>query len=195
MKIGVLALQGAFAEHIHIFQSLGIQCCEIRRPSDVASDLDGIVLPGGESTVIGKLLNELALLQPISAAIGAGLPTFGTCAGMILLAKEIAETSNSYMPVMNMCVKRNAYGRQLGSFTASIPFANIGAVPMVFIRAPCALSVWGDAKALAVIDEKIVAVRQNNILATAFHPELTSDLSVHSYFLAMIRSSGRKPQD
>lgn len=194
MKIGVLALQGAFAEHIHILQRLGVQCCEIRQDSDFTLGLDGIILPGGESTVIGKLLDDLALRQPIHAAIGAGLPVFGTCAGMILLAKEIAGTDNSYMSVVNMRVKRNAYGRQLGSFTVAAPFADIGETPMVFIRAPSVETVWSDAKALAAIDGKIVAVRQNNVLATAFHPELTGNMSVHGYFLEMVGASKRKFQ-
>lgn len=193
MNIGILALQGAFAEHGQVLQRLGVRCREIRQLSDFTPDLDGVVLPGGESTVIGKLLEDIALLQPISDAIHSGLPTFGTCAGMILLAKEIAGSDSSYIAAMDMRVQRNAYGRQLGSFSTVRPFADIGEIPMTFIRAPNVESLWNNAEVLATVDGRIVAARQGNILATAFHPELTGSTSVHEYFLAMASSSaGRR---
>lgn len=188
MQIGVLALQGAFAEHIRVLQQFGARCREIRQLSDFGEDMDGIVLPGGESTVMSRLLQDLELLQPIRQAVQFGLPAFGTCAGMILLAKEIDESDFPRIPVMDIRVRRNAYGRQLGSFTAIADFAGIGAVPMTFIRAPCVDAVWNDVDVLAVVDDRIVAARQRNILATAFHPELTNDTSIHEYFLEMVSS-------
>ncbi|MDR2871237.1 MAG: pyridoxal 5'-phosphate synthase glutaminase subunit PdxT [Xanthomonadaceae bacterium] len=186
MKIGVLALQGAFAEHLKALRRLGVQGREIRQLSDFTDDLDGIVLPGGESTVIGKLMENLGLLQPLRQAIHAGLPVFGTCAGMILLAKEVDGSDISYIAAMDARVRRNAYGRQLGSFGAVAPFAGIGDIPMVFIRAPYIESIWGDAEILATVDGRIVAAKQRHILTTAFHPELTENTSVHEYFLTMI---------
>jgi len=193
MTIGVLALQGAFAEHIQVLQRLGVLCREIRQSADFAPDLDGIVLPGGESTVIGKLLEDTALLLPISNAIRSGLPAFGTCAGMILLAKEISGSDTSYIAAMDMRVQRNAYGRQLGSFSTTGLFADIGEIPMTFIRAPNVESVWNDSEVLAVVNDKIVAARQGNLLATAFHPELTDSTLVHEYFLAMTGTLKRDP--
>jgi 5'-phosphate synthase pdxT subunit len=144
-------------------------------------------LPGGESTVMGKLLRELELFQPIQDAIRQGLPVFGTCAGLLLLAQSIENDDRSHLATMDITAKRNAYGRQLGSFYTEAPFGQLGKVPMTFIRAPYIAKVGDKAQALAEIDGKIVAAQQDNQLVTAFHPELLSDLSVHQYFLDMIR--------
>lgn len=191
MKIGVLALQGAFIEHCQILHQLGVETKEIRQKSDFTSDIDGLILPGGESTVIGKLLRELELLIPIQQAIEAGLPAFGTCAGMILLAQEIANSDITHLGVLNARVQRNAYGRQLGSFTSTLNVKGVGEVPAIFIRAPYIESLWGEAEPLAFEGDKIVAARQNNILATSFHPELTSSTLLHQYFLDMVASHGK----
>lgn len=186
MKIGIFALQGAFIEHEHAFAKLGAETTEIRRRAHFTDGLDGIVLPGGESTVQGKLLREEGLLAPVKEAIEGGLPVFGTCAGLILLAKEISNDKNVYFGAMDVTVRRNAYGRQLGSFRADLQMKGIGEFPAVFIRAPYIESVGEKAEILATVDGKIVAARQDRMLATAFHPELTDDLRVHSYFLNMI---------
>lgn len=187
MKIGVLALQGAFIEHERALLSLGAEVKEIRLLSDFTDDLDGLVLPGGESTVQGKLLREEGLFGPVQKAIGGGLPVFGTCAGLILLANKLSNDPNVYFGTLDATVKRNAYGRQLGSFSEELDFKGIGKFPSVFIRAPYIESVEKSAEVLAEHNGKIVAVREGHMLATAFHPELTDDLRVHAYFLDMIR--------
>lgn len=185
--IGVFALQGAFAEHERAFSRLGEPWKEIRSRSDLTDGLDGIVLPGGESTVQGKLLREKGLEEPVRRAIADGMPVFGTCAGMILLAKTIVNDERRYLAVMDVAVRRNAYGRQLGSFRTQLDVRGVGTFPAVFIRAPYVERTEGSAEALAVCDGKIVAVRQGHMLATAFHPELTDDLRLHSYFAEMTR--------
>ena len=183
-RIGVLALQGAFIEHINVLNKLGAETFEIRQKSDLANvPIDGLVLPGGESTVMGKLLRELDLMDDVRKMILDGLPVFGTCAGLILLAKSISNEEDSYLGTMNIVARRNAYGRQLGSFKTESDFKGIGKVEMTFIRAPFIESAGEGVDVLAVVDGKIVAARQDNMLAIAFHPELTSDLSVHKYFL------------
>ncbi len=187
MKIGVFALQGAFAEHEHSLDRLGIQWKEIRRLADFTDDLDGIILPGGESTTQGKLLREEGLLVPVKEAILGGLPVFGTCAGMILLAKKLSNDENVYFDAMDVVVRRNAYGRQLGSFGATLDFKGIGSIPAVFIRGPFVESAGKGVDVLAKADGNIVAVRQKHMLATAFHPELTDDLRIHTYFSEIIR--------
>lgn len=187
MKIGILALQGAFAEHKKAFSRLGIDTVLIRQAFHFDSTLDGLVLPGGESTVQGKLLTELGLMCPIREAITAGMPVFGTCAGMILLAKTINNDHHVYLGTMDITVCRNAYGRQLGSFATELDMAGIGHYPAIFIRAPYIVEVGRLVTALATVDGRIVAARQNNMLATAFHPELTDDLRVHEYFARMIQ--------
>lgn len=192
MKIGILALQGAFIEHRDILAKLGVESKEIRQLADFTQDLDGLILPGGESTVIRKLLHDLGLFQPIKSAIEYGLPVFGTCAGMILLADKIVndgETSQSVcFGTMQMTVRRNAYGRQLGSFETTAPCGPLGNFPMVFIRAPYIESVGDKVEVLSTVDGHIVAVKQGKQLATAFHPELTKDKRLHAYFINMIRS-------
>ena len=187
MKIGVFALQGAFIEHERALLSLGVQVKEIRLLSDFTHDLDGVVLPGGESTVQGKLLREGGILEPLKKRIRDGLPVFGTCAGLILLANNLSNDDNMYLGTMNITVKRNAYGRQLGSFEKELDVKGVGNYPAVFIRAPYVESAGKGVEVLAECDGKIVAVRQKHMLATAFHPELTDDLRLHAYFLDMIR--------
>lgn len=185
-KIGVLALQGAFREHISMLDRLGADAKEIRRRSDFTSDLDGLILPGGESTVIAKLLGDLNLSGPVKEAARGGMAVFGTCAGMILLAKKVEQDDLPCLGLMDITVRRNAFGRQLGSFCAAKQFAGVGQVPMVFIRAPYIVSAGNNVEVLSVADGKIVAARQENLLAAAFHPELTEDTRIHEYFLSMI---------
>lgn len=185
MKIAVFALQGAFIEHERALRALGAETKEIRRLSDFSDSFDGIVLPGGESTVQGKLLREEGLLQPLRERITDGVPVFGTCAGLILLAKRLSNDENVYLGTMNITVKRNAYGRQLGSFRTQISVKDMGEYPAVFIRAPYIESVGEGVNILARAEGNIVAARQNNMLVTAFHPELTDDLRFHAYFMNM----------
>lgn len=185
MTVAILALQGAFAEHAAMLDRLGVEHFEIRQPRDLERPFDGLILPGGESTVMGKLLRELALFQPLRQRIAAGLPVFGTCAGLILLAKEV-EGGTPGFATMDISVKRNAYGRQLGSFYTEAPCEGVGTVPMTFIRAPYIAAVSGGAQVLATVDGRIVAARQDRQLVTAFHPELSESPAVHRYFLRMI---------
>ena len=183
MVIGVLAVQGAFIEHEKVLKSLGIEHFEIRQKKDLDRHMDGLILPGGESTVMGRLLRDLELFEPLKELIESGLPVFGTCAGMILLADELSNDESRYFATLPVTVRRNAYGRQLGSFHARAQMRGIGEIPMTFIRAPYVEQVHG-AEVLATVDDNIVAVRYKNQLATAFHPELDDDLSVHKYFLS-----------
>lgn len=186
MQIGVLALQGAFIEHEQMLARLGISCFEIRQERDLSSSIDGLIIPGGESTVQGKLLRELNLFDKIKDRIEGGLPVFGTCAGLLLLAKRIENDDRKHLATMDITAVRNAYGRQLGSFYTEQEFKGVGKIPMTFIRAPYIESVQADAEILAETDGHIVAARQKNQLVTAFHPELNEDLSVHKYFAEMI---------
>lgn len=184
--IGVLAVQGAFAEHIKMLSQLAVNCLEIRKKEDItASHIDGIILPGGESTVMGKLLVELDMRDLLKQMINDGLPVLGTCAGLILLAEKIVNDDHVYLGTMEIMAKRNAYGRQLGSFQTTSIFKGIGEVPMTFIRAPYIEATAKKVEILAEVDDHIVAARQDNMLVTAFHPELTSDTRLHEYFLAM----------
>ena len=186
MRVGVLALQGAFIEHESRIAELGATPFEIRTRTDVESPFDGLILPGGESTVQGKLLHELELFDPLRRMIGAGLPVFGTCAGLILLARRIQDDPLAHFGSLDVVVERNAYGRQLGSFQAEGPFAGGASIPMSFIRAPAIREVGSGVDVLASENGIPVAVRQGNILATAFHPELDPDTTIHSYFLSMV---------
>ncbi|MGN1096067.1 MAG: pyridoxal 5'-phosphate synthase glutaminase subunit PdxT [Eubacteriales bacterium] len=187
MRVAVLALQGAFIEHIISLEKLGVESFEIREKRDLENDFDGLILPGGESTVMRKLLYELDIFDTLYERIKGGMPVFGTCAGMILLAKNITGGEPCFS-LMDITVKRNAYGRQLGSFYAESDFKGIGKIPMTFIRAPYAESVSGEAEILSVVEGRIVAVRERNMLATSFHPELCDDLSVHRYFIDMVKA-------
>ena len=194
MKIGVLALQGAFAEHRKMLKKLGIESFEIRKKSDLSNavnnnDIDGLIIPGGESTVIGKLLYDLDLFDDIKKLILEGLPVFGTCAGLILLAREIENDSRTYLGAMDIKVRRNAYGRQLGSFFTEGEFKGLGVIPMTFIRAPYISSVGKKVEILSEVDGNVVAAKENNILVTSYHPELNDDLKVHEFFIEMCKKS------
>ena len=170
MRVAVLALQGAFIEHERMLQRLGVETFEIRQLSDWQQPKDGLIIPGGESTVQLKLLKDLGLLEPIVSDIKNGLPVCGTCAGLILLAKTVEGQQFSRISTMDIDVRRNAYGRQLGSFYVESKVEGVGDdVPMTFIRAPFIKSVSGDAKVLAVVDGHIVAAQQGKQLVTAFH--------------------------
>lgn len=184
--IGVLALQGAFIEHVHTLQRLGVEAREVRLPADL-DGLDGLIMPGGESTTIGKLMVQYGLDGPIRARAQAGFPIWGTCAGMILLAKDIGGLRQPLIGVMDVVVERNAFGRQLDSFEADLDIPAIGPAPFraIFIRAPLIHAVAGETDVLArLADGRIVAAREGNLLATSFHPELTADDRLHRFFLA-----------
>ena len=187
--IGVLALQGAFVEHEQVLRGLGAEVREVRLPHQL-QDLDGLIIPGGESTTIGKLATEYGLVEPIREMARRGVPIWGTCAGMIILAREVTGHEQPLVGVMDIVVRRNAFGRQVDSFVEDlqVPAFGEGARPFpgVFIRAPLIESVGPAVEVLARLPEGgIVAARQGNLLATAFHPELTGDPRFHRYFLAM----------
>ena len=187
-KIGILAVQGAFIEHQRMLERLDAECFEIRKPDDLCKEMDGLILPGGESTVMSKLLRELNLSDSINKMILKGLPVMGTCAGSILLAKNVigGETHFSTFP---MTIQRNAYGRQLSSFETKSEFDGKSDTPMIFIRAPAIVDIGNDVEMLAHVDDVPVAVRYKNQMAISFHPELSKDTTVHSYFLDMIQDS------
>ncbi len=191
MKIAVLALQGAFIEHERMLTRLGIESFEVRQYSDWANqEKDGLIIPGGESTVQLKLLKDLNLLDPIRREIENGLPVFGTCAGLILLAKSVRGETGMRISTMDIEVCRNAYGRQLGSFYVEAPISCVEHdVPMTFIRAPYIISTGKGCQVLAKVNDRIVAARQGNQLVTAFHPELNEDCSIHQYFVDMVAQS------
>ena len=191
IKIGVLAVQGAFAEHRTSLEKLGVETFEIRQLRDLEQNFDGLVLPGGESTVQGKLLQELGLFEPLRERIESGLPTFGTCAGLILLAEKLSNDGHTYFATTPVSVERNAYGRQLGSFYTEENFDGIGKIPMTFIRAPLIQRASQDVQILATVQNQMVAVRYRNQLAISFHPELNSDLRVHQYFVEEIVKANR----
>ncbi len=192
MKIGVLALQGAVPEHVKSLRRCGVEAVEVKEPSQV-SDIDGLILPGGESTTIGKLMDRYGLLSEIKKQHEEKhLPVFGTCAGMILLAKDIEESKQHRLGLMDICVKRNAFGRQIDSFEEDVPvnFSGNGKAPetfhAVFIRAPFITHVESGVKILSkLLDDRIIFVQQGNLLASSFHPELTPDLRIHKYFLKL----------
>ena len=190
-KIGILALQGAFAEHEQVLKALGVETVQIRNRQDweAHADLDGLILPGGESTVMGKLLHDLDLFEPIKTKINAGLPVFGTCAGLILLAKTIVGDQTKHLASMDISVARNAYGRQLGSFVTNADFKGIGEIPMVFIRGPIIETVGPEVEVLSQVKGAIVAAKEKHMLVTSFHPELTGDTRAHAYFLEMVAQS------
>lgn len=184
MKIGILSFQGAVIEHIRHIESLGHEAVEVKYIEQL-SDLDGIILPGGESTTIGKLLVRTGMMEPLRTAIQKGLPVWGTCAGMILLARTIENDTVTHLATMDMVVRRNAYGTQLDSFDTTCIVEEVSAdpIPLVFIRAPYIVSVGQQVQILCRVDENIVAVRQDKMLATSFHPELTKNAEWHRYFL------------
>jgi len=195
--VGVLALQGAFMEHINVLRRLKVRALPVRKPEDLDS-LDGLIIPGGESTTIGKLLRRWKLLNPVRALIDAGKPVWGTCAGLILLAKDIGQTPQkggahvipTRLAVMDIKVDRNAYGRQTASFEANLPadwLPGGGTFPAVFIRAPHIEAIGKDVVPLLYYKDEVVAAVQNQqIFVTTFHPELTGDSRLHEYFLSLI---------
>jgi len=200
-QIGVLAVQGAFIEHEYILQSLGAEVFEIRQLRDLDRPLDGLVLPGGESTVQGKLLRDLGLFEPLKKKIQEGLPVLATCAGAILLAEKIVGENKVHFATLPAIIRRNAYGRQLGSFFTENEVAHVGKVPQTFIRAPyfesvgngveilsrtSSTNITSGANAEAANAAQIVAVKYRNQIALSFHPELNSDTSIHQYFLKLV---------
>lgn len=186
MKIGILGFQGAVIEHQRHIEKIGHEAIVVRYPEQLA-ELDGMILPGGESTTIGKLLNRTGMMDPLRERIREGLPVWGTCAGMILLAKELENDPVRHLAVMDITVKRNAYGTQIDSFDVNveIPEVSTGEIPLVFIRAPYITSVGEGVKVISRIDGHIVAARENNMLVTSFHPELTDCSAFHRYFAEM----------
>lgn len=187
--MGVLALQGDFAEHAALLRSLGAAPREVRKPEQLA-EADALIIPGGESTTMAILMDVFELRGPIIEFARSGRPLWGTCAGMILLADRLVEAYPEPLGLMDMLVHRNAFGRQVDSFEADLDFAGIDGGPLraVFIRAPRVAEVGPQVEALATLgDGAVVAARQANLLATAFHPELTADARTHAYFLDMAR--------
>ncbi|MBN4050856.1 MAG: pyridoxal 5'-phosphate synthase glutaminase subunit PdxT [Alkaliphilus sp.] len=191
LKVGVLALQGSVSEHIDMLSRIEGVCPVEVKTSEQISEVDALILPGGESTTMGKLLVAFDLQSSLKKRIIDGMPVWGTCAGMILLASKLLPEAQTHLAVMDICVKRNAYGSQAGSFetTALIPSISPQPIPLAFIRAPYIESVGEQVEILCKIDNNIVAARENNMLATSFHPEVTDDDSVHRYFVGMIGKS------
>lgn len=188
MRIGILALQGAFIEHQHMLDNIKIDSFQIRQKSDLNQHMDGLIFPGGESTAMHRLLLDLDLYDDLKSMVMNGLPVFGTCAGMILLANEISNQETKHFQLMDITVERNAYGRQLGSFLTNDSFDQVN-IPMTFIRAPYIKKYGVHVEILSTVKDRVVAARENNMLVTAFHPELTNSFYVHEYFISMIKKS------
>jgi 5'-phosphate synthase pdxT subunit len=190
MKIGVLALQGAFIEHISVMQQLGVEASPIRLPNEL-NGLDGLIIPGGESTAILQLMKSFSLIQPLRELAKAGLPILGTCAGMICLAKKVSNHDMETLAVVDMVVNRNAFGRQIDSFETALPIPVLGdkPFPAIFIRAPFIEEADTKVEILARLPGGVaVACKQEKVIATAFHPELSDDLRFHRYFLRIVAS-------
>lgn len=186
MKIGVLALQGDFAEHVQMLRQLKVEAIEVRLPAHL-DGLDGLIMPGGESTTFAKLALRFGLMQPLQQFAASGKAMWGTCAGLIFMAKDVGRDQPT-LGVMDITVKRNAFGRQVDSFITPLVIAGLdkGAYDAVFIRAPLIETVGDNVNVLStLLDGTIVAARENNMLATSFHPELTRDLRLHAFFLTM----------
>ena len=187
--IGILGMQGAIAEHQEILLQIPHTKTRIVKTAKDLDCIDGLILPGGESTAIGKLLDYFSLKEILQQKIISGLPVFGTCAGLILLAKNIENQTNTHLATMDITVKRNGYGSQLDSFSTNLLIPTIDKnmpIPLVFIRAPYITKTSKNVQILATLDNKIIAARQKNMLVSSFHPELTCDLRFHQYFLSMI---------
>ncbi len=196
VRIGVLALQGDFAEHLEVLRQIGVDAAEVRLPADLTGVV-GLILPGGESTTMRKLITRWGLREPILELARAGAPIFGTCAGMILLSNQIVDGDEPVLPLLDVAVKRNAFGRQLESFEAEVPVPVLGAASVhgVFIRAPVIEHVGPEVDVLARLDDgRVVAVRQRNVLATAFHPELAGETRFHR-LLATMAGAFRDPDE
>ena len=186
MRIGVLALQGAIKEHISMLRRCSVTPIEIRLPEDLDS-IDALIIPGGESTTLSRLMRLYGLDKEITRKARLGLPIYGTCAGAILMSRKILNDSTHCLGIMNISVKRNSYGRQIDSFESLLGIKYIGSFQGIFIRAPVIDSVHNGAEILSKHDGNIVMVRQNNLLASTFHPELTNDIRVHKYFIDIAR--------
>lgn len=193
MKIGILGFQGAVIEHQQHIEKIGHEAVIVLYPEQL-SELDGLILPGGESTTMGKLLRRTGMLEVMQQSILAGLPVWGTCAGMILLAKEIENDEVRHLALMDITVRRNAYGRQIDSFEVEMPIQEIGIepFPLVFIRAPYITKVGDGVQVLCSVDGHIVAAKEQNMLVTSFHPELTEDSAFHRYFTEFCTAVGKK---
>ncbi|MDR0712543.1 MAG: pyridoxal 5'-phosphate synthase glutaminase subunit PdxT [Prevotellaceae bacterium] len=187
MKVGILALQGAVREHRNMLRRLGVETVDVLNPQDLRG-ISGLILPGGESTTVGKLMARYGLLTPIAEEGRAGLPIFGTCTGLILLSKHISNSSQLSLGLMDTYVERNAFGRQPASFEADMPIPALGGEPFhtIFIRAPYIEKASNEVTVLLSHEEKILFARQGNLLAAAFHPELTDDTRIHEYFLTLL---------
>lgn len=192
LTIGILALQGAFLEHRQMLDSIGVASIEIRTLDDFSNGIDGLILPGGESTAMLKLLHSSGLFLPIRQALSEGLPVLGTCAGLILLSMSLSNDPRRGFQTLDVVVKRNAYGRQLSSHQAIAEFHGIGYVPMTFIRAPLIESVGPQVEILATVNDDIVAVRQGHQLGLTFHPELDDDERIHRFFLSIAESAKKQ---
>lgn len=190
MKIGVLALQGDFEEHLRTLEKCGVERTAVRLPQEL-DEVAGLIIPGGESTTIGKLMDRYGISEKIRQRHSEGMPIYGTCAGLILLAKDIVASQQTRLGLMNVTVERNAYGRQVDSFEADVIAPRLGEVPLraVFIRAPVVREVASSVEVLATHDNIPILIREGNLLASSFHPELTNDLRVHRYFLEMAGKS------
>ena len=195
-RVGVLAVQGAFAEHERMLGQLGAEVVELRQAADLEQGFDRLVLPGGESTAQGRIIRDLGMLEPLRARIEEGMPVLGTCAGLILLAQHIdsvngdgsavdEQHNSTWLATLPVTVRRYAYGRQLGSFKTVATLGGLGEVPMTFIRAPYVTAVHADTKVLAEVDGNIVAVQNGNQLGLSFHPELDDSLAIHELFLGL----------
>ena len=185
MRIGVLAVQGAFAEHEAVLRGLGADCVQLRQKKDLAC-IDGLVLPGGESTVQGLLLRQLDMFDGLKRLISEGLPVLATCAGLILIAQKLEEDETVHFATLPVTVRRNAYGRQLGSFSARASVGEITDFPLAFIRAPYITEHREDVNVLTEVDGKVVGVRYKNQIGLAFHPEMTKDSRIHESFLRLV---------
>ncbi len=192
MTIGILAVQGAFLEHEHFLSRMGADYVELRQKADLAKSYDGLILPGGESTVQGKLIKELDMFDTVKSRIESGIPVLATCAGMILLAENLSNDKKQYFKTIPMTVKRNAYGRQLASFHTEAAFSGLENVPMTFIRAPYVEAFGPDVQELASVDVKTVAVKYKNQIALGFHPELDDDDRIYKMFFRMIDSAAAR---
>lgn len=186
MKIGILGFQGAIVEHQYHIEKLGEEPVVVRYPEQL-EELNGLILPGGESTTIGKLLHRTGMMEPLQEKIRGGLPVWGTCAGMILLAKELVNDPVRHLALMDIAVKRNAYGTQIDSFDIEVEIPEVSGekIPLVFIRAPYITGVGEKTKVLCRVDGHVVAAREDHMLVTSFHPELTECSAFHRYFIGM----------
>ncbi|WP_068784388.1 pyridoxal 5'-phosphate synthase glutaminase subunit PdxT [Paenibacillus phocaensis] len=189
MRVGVLALQGAVAEHIRSLEKTGVEGVTVKHVEQLA-ELDGLIIPGGESTTIGKLMRKYGFMDAIRAFAGQGKPVFGTCAGLIVMAKEIEGGEEAHLGLMNIKVSRNAFGRQRESFETDLDVKGLDApLRAVFIRAPLITAVGEGVEVLSTYKDEIVTARQGHLLVSSFHPELTEDFSLHTYFVEMIKQA------